>query len=47
MVEAMLPRNNFIASRAGNRTKTDTGGMVEDTKARESNLVKELGNIAP
>ena len=31
----------------GNRTKTDTGGMVEYTKARERNLVKELGKLAP
>ena len=30
------------------RTKTDTGGRVRRrTKARERNLVKELGNIAP
>ena len=29
------------------RTKTDTGGMVEYTEARERNLVKEFGNIAP
>ena len=32
----------------GNRTKTDTGGRVRRrTKARERNLAKELGNIAP
>ena len=31
----------------GDRIQTDTGGMVEDTKAREINLVKELGKFAP
>ena len=31
----------------GNRTKTDTGRKVENTKAREINLVKELGKLAP
>jgi hypothetical protein len=29
------------------RTKTDTGGRVENTKAIEKTLVKELGKIAP
>jgi hypothetical protein len=29
------------------RTKTDTGGQVENTKALEKTLVKELGKIAP
>ena len=37
----------LLVSQVGNRTKTDTGGMVEYTKARESTLVKELGNLAP
>jgi len=27
--------------------KTDTGGQVENTKASERTLVKELGKIAP
>ena len=40
-------REKLLASRMGNRTKTDTGGKVEYTKARERNLVKELGNLAP
>ena len=31
----------------GDRIQTDTGGMVENTKARERTLVKELGNLAP
>jgi hypothetical protein len=29
------------------RTKTNTGGRVENTKAIEETLVKELGKIAP
>jgi hypothetical protein len=29
------------------RTKTDTGGRVENTKAIEKTLVKELGKMAP
>ena len=29
------------------RTKTDTGGKVENTKVIEITLVKELGKIAP
>ena len=30
----------------GIRTKTDTGRLVENTKAREITLVKELGKLA-
>ncbi len=29
------------------RTKTDTGGQVENTQVIEITLVKELGKIAP
>ncbi len=29
------------------RTKTDTGGQVENTEVIEITLVKELGKIAP
>ncbi len=29
------------------RTKTDTGGQVENTKASELTIVKELGKIDP
>ncbi len=29
------------------RTKTDTGGQVENTKVIEITIVKELGKIAP
>jgi hypothetical protein len=46
LVDAMLPRKAPSESK-GNRTKTDTGRMVEDTKARERNHVKELGNLTP
>jgi hypothetical protein len=44
--EAMPPRK---ASRevARARTKTDTGGQVENTQAIGRTLVKELGKIAP
>ena len=46
VLEAMPPRK---ASRevARTRTKTDTGGQVENTKAIEITLVKELGKIVP
>jgi hypothetical protein len=40
-------QEKLLASQSGTRTKTDTGGMVEYTKARERNPVKELGNLAP
>ena len=44
--EAMPPRKaSREAARA--RTKTDTGGQVENTKAIEITLVKELGKIVP
>ena len=44
--EAMPPRK---ASRevARARTKTDTGGQVENTKAIGRTLVKELGKMVP
>src|SRR3954470_21809334 len=44
--DAMPPRK---ASRedARARTKTDTGGQVENTKVIEITIVKELGKIAP
>jgi hypothetical protein len=40
-------QEKLLVNQTGNRTKTDTGGRVEYTKARERNLVKELGNLAP
>jgi hypothetical protein len=44
--EAMPPRK---ASREDvrARTKTDTGGQVENTEVIEITLVKELGKMAP
>ena len=44
--DAMPPRK---ASRENGRarTKTDTGGQVENTKVIEITIVKELGKIAP
>ena len=46
VLEAMPPRKApREIPRA--RTKTDTGGRVENTKAIEKTLVKELGKIAP
>ena len=44
--EAMPPRK---ASREVGRarTKTDTGGQVENTKAIERIMVKELGKMPP
>jgi hypothetical protein len=44
--QAMPPRK---ASRevARARTKTDTGGRVENTKVIERTLVKELGKMVP
>ena len=42
------PPRKGRAYRHADRTKTDTGGRVRRrTKARERNLVKELGNTAP
>ena len=40
-------REKLLASHSADRIETDTGGMVEYTKAREINLVKELGKLAP
>jgi hypothetical protein len=36
-----------LASDVGARTKTDTGRWVENTKAIEITLVKELGKLIP
>ena len=36
-----------LASRCLPVPQTDTGGQVEDTKAREITLVKELGKLTP
>jgi hypothetical protein len=44
--EAMPPRKSSRQD-ARARTKTDTGGQVENTKVIEITLVKELGKMAP
>ena len=44
--EAMPPRKSPREVRRA-RTKTDTGGRVENTKVIEKTFVKELGKIAP
>ena len=50
----MIPKSPEVTSRKASgrlnqaaRTKTDTGRRVEDTKALERTLVKELGKLAP
>ena len=46
VLEAMPPRKSSReVGRA--RTKTDTGGQVENTKAIGRTLVKELGKMVP
>ena len=42
-----LPPRKASRKEARARTKTDTGGQVENTKVIEITLVKELGKIAP
>ena len=44
--EPMLPRKT-PRQRPGARTKTDTGGRVENTEAIGRTVVKELGIMAP
>ena len=40
-------QENPLGSELCARTKTATGGQVENTKAIERTLVKELGKMAP
>jgi hypothetical protein len=40
-------REKPLGSESCARTKTATGGQVENTKAIERTLVKELGKMAP
>jgi hypothetical protein len=42
-----MPPRKSSREVARTRTKTDTGGQVENTKAIERTLVKELGKIVP
>ena len=43
----MLPRKTSVRAGQVTVSQTDTGRIDEYSKARESNLVKELGNLAP
>ena len=45
LTPCLLRKSSRQETRA--RTKTDTGGQVENTKVIEITLVKELGKIAP
>ena len=48
MIDPMLPRK--AAGRVDSMMtvlQTDSGGQVENTKALERTLVKELGKLAP
>lgn len=40
-------QEKLLASPTGDRTKTDTGRKEEYSKARERNIVKELGKLTP
>ena len=42
-----IPPRKAPREEARARTKTDTGGQVENTEVIELTLVKELGKIAP
>ena len=42
---ALLPGKASKHQVTSNRTKTDTGGQVENTKALERTRVKELGKM--
>jgi hypothetical protein len=46
-VPQAMPPGKASRQGARARTKTDTGGQVEDTKVIEITLVKELGKLAP
>ena len=41
------PQEKPLGRTARARTKTDTGGQVENTKVIEITIVKELGKIDP
>ena len=45
--DAPLPGKATKLQTHENRTKTDTGGRVENTKALERTRMKELGKLAP
>ena len=47
--ESVIPcfQEKLLGSSVGARTKTDTGRRVENTKAIERTMVKELGIMVP
>ena len=47
MIDAQLPRKASKHRLTLIVPQTDTGGQVENTKARERTRVKELGKMAP
>ena len=47
VIDARLPRKTSKLQVAGGRTKTDTGGQDENSKALERTRVKELGKMVP
>ena len=47
MIDARLPRKTSKLQVSPGRTKTDTGGQDENSKALERTRVKELGKIVP
>ena len=47
MIDARLPRKTSKLQVGTGRTKTDTGGQDENSKALERTRVKELGKIVP
>lgn len=47
VINAMFTRKTSKLQVIQNRTKTDTGSQVENTKAFEITQVKELGKMVP
>ncbi len=47
VTNALLPGKASKHQVTSNRTQTDTGGQVENTKALERTRVKELGKMVP
>ena len=47
VADAKLPGKTSKLQVKDDRTQTDTGGRVENTKALERTRVKELGKMAP
>ena len=43
----MLPRKSSLLATTVTVPQTDSGGQVENTKARERTLAKELGKMTP